>query len=84
MILIAELRDRALKCAIDCFDPVTEQILKPNQQRKTEVSGTGFVDDFQQIDGTATFLQRPRFDVAGAVDRKIALAPSLDVVGSNG
>ena len=29
-------------------------------------------------------LQRPRFDVAGAVDRKIALAPSLNVVGGDG
>jgi hypothetical protein len=43
---------------------VPEQILEPNQQRKTEVSGTRFVDDFQQIDGTTIVLQRPRFDVA--------------------
>ncbi len=64
MILIAELRNRTLKCAINCFDPVPEQILEPNQQRKTEVSSTRFVDDFQQIDGTAIVLQRPRFDVA--------------------
>jgi len=64
MILIAELRDRALKCAVNCFDPVPEQILEPNQQRKTEVSRTRFVDDFQQIDGTAIVLQRLRFDVA--------------------
>jgi len=64
MILIAELRDCALKCAINCFNPVPEQILEPNQQRKTEVSGTRFVDDFQQIDGTTIILQRPRFDVA--------------------
>src|SRR6266496_1382637 len=56
LIAIIEFSDRALKCAIDRFDTVPEQILKPNQQWKTEVSGARFIDYCQKIDGTATVL----------------------------
>src|SRR5204863_9628791 len=51
LIVITEFRDRALKCAIDRFDAVPKQILKSNQQWKTEVSGARFIDYCQKIDG---------------------------------
>jgi len=56
VIAITEFRDRALKCAIDRFDAVPKQILKSNQQWKTEVSGARFIDNCQEINGTATIL----------------------------
>src|SRR5882724_12362419 len=56
LIAITEFSDRALKCAIDRFDAMPEQILKPNQQWKTEVSGARLIDYCQKIDGTAAIL----------------------------
>src|SRR5437016_12471227 len=56
LIVITEFSDRVLKCAIDRFDAVPEQILKSNQQWKTEISGARFIDYCQEIDGTAAIL----------------------------
>src|SRR5439155_9985590 len=56
LIEITEFSDRALKCAIDRFNAVPEQILKSNQQWKTKVSGARLIDYCQEIDGTAAIL----------------------------
>src|SRR6266478_9079413 len=56
LIEITEFSDRALKCAIDRFNAVPEQILKSNQQWKTKVSGARLIDYCQKIDGTAAIL----------------------------
>src|SRR6266496_1606911 len=56
LIEITEFSDRTLKCAINRFNAVPEQILKSNQQWKTEVSGARLIDYCQKIDGTAAIL----------------------------
>ena len=61
-----------------------QQILKPDDERKTEAALPRFVYDFENVDRRRPFLQRPHLDVAGAVDREITGAPAIDVVGGDG
>ena len=48
LVLITELLHSGLKGAVDRLDPVAQQILKPDDQRKTETARTRFVDHLQQ------------------------------------
>src|SRR5438477_6867705 len=77
---VAELGDRVLKREINRLDPVAEQILKSDDQRKTESAITGFVYDFENDDAAAIFLKWLGNDVAFRVDGKISAAPTIDVV----
>src|SRR5207245_11122338 len=61
-IFVIELSYRILKRAVDRLDAVTQQVLKPNHQGKTEVSRACLINYCQQIDGPTIILQRPRFD----------------------
>ena len=83
LILVAELRDRVLKCAVDRFDAVPEQILKPDDQRETQTAIARFIYDFENVDRAAVFLQRLGDDVAGWVDSEITAAPAIDIVGGD-
>ena len=53
LILVTELRYRLLKCAVYRFDTVTEQILKSDDQRKTQTAVARFIYDFQDVDRAA-------------------------------
>src|SRR5882724_3720954 len=55
-VTIAELRNRRLKDTVNRFDPVSQQILESDYERKTEVARARFIDNLEQIDGTAVFL----------------------------
>ena len=81
---ITELCHRGLKGAINRFNPVSQQILKPDYQWKPKASLARFVNNFEKIDTAAIFLQRLRFEVAQTVDGKVTVAPSFHVVGGNG
>src|SRR5438034_6715940 len=58
LIVITELRHGALKRAVNRFEAVPQQILKPDQQRKPEASRARFIHYFQDVDGAAVLLQR--------------------------
>src|SRR4029453_4591638 len=83
-VAITELRNRLLKDPVNRFDPVPEQILESDYERKTEVTRARFIHDLEKVDGTAVILQRLRLDVARTIDRKVTIAPSLHVVGGDG
>src|SRR6266446_5942984 len=83
MIFITELGDCSLKCAVDRFDPVPEQILKPDDEREAEATIPRFVYNFENIDRAAFFLKGTHLDIAGAVDREIAGAPAIEIVSGN-
>src|SRR5947207_139710 len=83
MILITEFGYGILKCVVDRFDPVPEQILKPDDEREAKAAIPRFVYDFENIDRAAFFLKGAHLDIAGAVDREIAGAPAIDIVSGN-
>ena len=60
---------------------MAQQILKTNDERKTESARPRFVYDFENVDGAAVFLERVGDDVAVRVDREISAAPAIDIVG---
>ena len=60
-----------------------QQILKPDDERKPEAALPRFVYDRENIDRAAFVLERPHFDIAGAVDREVAGAPAIDIVSGN-
>ncbi len=63
-VAITELRNRRLKDTVNRFDPVPQQILESDYERKTEVARARFIYNLEQVDGTAVFLQRLCLDVA--------------------
>src|SRR6202023_1482458 len=67
MVLVAELLDRLLESAVDRFDAVPQQILETNDERKTESAIARFVDDVEDIDRAAFFLERADLRVACGV-----------------
>ena len=81
--LVTELSNRVLEGAVDCLDAVSEQILKADQERKTEAALARFVYDFEDVDRPAVFLEGLGNDVARAVDCEVTAAPALDVVSGN-
>jgi hypothetical protein len=62
-IAITELGHRGLKGAINRFDAMPEQILKPDYQRKCEPTLARFVYDFEKVDATAVLLEWTGLDV---------------------
>src|ERR1044071_10269718 len=80
IILVTELGNCILKCPVDRFDPMPEQILKPNDQGEAETAIPRFVYDFENIDCAAFFLKGAHLDIAGAVDREITGTPAIDIV----
>src|SRR5437016_974033 len=61
-IFVIELSYRILKRAVDRLDAVTQQVLKPNHQGKTEVSRACLINYCQQIDGPTIIAQVPLRD----------------------
>jgi hypothetical protein len=45
-----------LKDTVDGFDPMPEQILESNQERKTEVTRARFIHNLEQVYETAVIL----------------------------
>ncbi len=84
MVLVTEFRHRVLKRAVDRLDAVTQQVLKPDDEREPEAAIARLVYDFENIDRAAFFLKGAHLDIAGAVDREVAGAPAIDVVSGNG
>ena len=85
-VVVAETEfvDRALEGAVDGFNAMPQQILKTNHERKSEAARPRFLHDFENVDRSAALLQRPHFDVARGVDREVAGAPAIDIVGGDG
>ena len=83
--MIAEFGDRVLKGAVDRFDAVPEQILKPDDERETRgrASRASLTTSRMSI-AAAVFLKRlaPRHCLR--VDREITAAPAIDVVSGDG
>src|SRR4029077_2320627 len=83
-VAVTELAHGSLKRAVNRFDSVTQQILKPDDKRETEPPIAGLIDNGKDVDGAPVFLQRPRHDVAGAINGKVIATPSIDVVSGDG
>ncbi len=84
LVAITELLHRGLKGAVDRLDPVAQQVLKPDDERKTEAALARFVDHLEHVNRAAGILQWLRHDVPGAVDREVAAAPAVDIVSRDG
>ena len=64
LVAITEFRNRCLEDTVNRFDPVPQQILESDYERKTKVARARFIYNLEQIDGTAVILQRLCLDVA--------------------
>src|SRR5947199_2511868 len=80
---IVEFGDRVLEREVDRFDAVTEQILKANDERKTETAGAGFIYNLENIYAAAIFLKRFRINVAFGVDGEITATPAITILSSD-
>src|SRR5262245_2230556 len=81
---ILMLSDRLPERAIQPFDTVAEQILKPNEQRELEAAVAGFANHSHHVDTHALLAKRRDGDVSCTVDGEIPHAPSIDVVCRDG
>ena len=50
LVAIAELLHGGLKGPVDRLDAVAQQVLKPDDERKTEAAPARFVDHLKQVD----------------------------------
>ena len=80
LALKIKFRDGVLKCLVNRFDAMPENILKPDEQRKFQAATLRLLDDIGDVHARARVLQRLGDDVAGVVDVKILRAPAGDVV----
>src|SRR5207237_7833124 len=80
LALITELLDRIAEGLIDRFDAVADDVLKTNQQRKFQSAASCFLDDVDELDTGAGFLQGSGNDASGVVDVEVFRAPTLDVI----
>ena len=83
-LLVTGLGDGAGKRAADRLHAVAQQILEPDDERKAETLFARLVDHIHHVDGRALVEQRRDLGVAPRVDRKIARAPTVDVIGGSG
>src|SRR5205807_6703484 len=81
---IIKFRDRGFKGPVDTLAAMTKKILERNDQWKTETARARFVDHFKNVNRAAAFLYRFGNDVAVGVNRKIATAPTFQVLGRFG
>ncbi len=84
LVPIAEFSDRRLKCPIDRFHAMPEQVLKPHDQREPKAARPRFIHHFEKVDRAAIFLKWFGDDIAIRVDREITASPPIDVVGGDG
>src|SRR5437868_6617541 len=84
MLLVTEFLDRLLECAIYRLDAVAEQILEAKNERKAEAAIARFVNDFENVDSAAFFLERADLRITGSVDREVTSSPAVHVVSGNG
>ena len=84
VVAIAELGDRRLKCAIDRFHAVPEQVREPHDQRETKAARPRFIHHFEKVNRAAIFLKWFGDDIAIRVDREITASPCIHVVGGDG
>ena len=80
---ITELSDRGLECEVDRLNAVTKQILKPDDEWKTESARARLVDNFEKVDAAAVFLKRFGNNVAFSVNREITAAPAINIVSGD-
>src|SRR5207245_10354232 len=78
--LIAELLDRIPESKVHRFHPVPKNILKSNQQRKSQHTPLGLLDHIAQIDMRASLLQWPCDNMPGFVDIEVLRAPILNTI----
>src|SRR5205814_6601542 len=78
--LITELADGILKGAINRFHTMTENILKPNEERKFEPASFRLLNDIGQVHRSTRILQGRGDDMACFVDVKIPGAPAVDII----
>src|SRR5262249_28605133 len=84
LAFVVVLRDRVLKREVNRFNPMTKQILEPDDERKTQAARARFAYHFENINAAAGLLERCGDHVAFSVDRKISTAPTIDIVSSDG
>src|SRR5436190_12747346 len=82
--LIAKFGDRSLKSAVNGFNPMTEQILEPNNDWERKTAGPRLTDHFHDVDRSAVILHRSDLNVAVAVNREIISAPAIHIVCGDG
>ena len=77
---VTVFRDGIAEGLVQRFDPVAQDVLKPDEQRKLQPARLGFLDHVGQIHRHAGVLQRSRHDVSLVVDVKILRAPAMNVI----
>src|SRR5947207_1051859 len=82
--LITEFGDRSFKSAVNGFNPMTEQILEPDNDRERKTAGPRFTHHFHDVDRSAAILHRSDLNVAVAVNREIIAAPAIHIVSGDG
>ena len=79
---VLKLRDRPPKCRVDRLHPVSQNVLKPDQQRKLKPSTSRLLDDVRQVYCHPSLLKGPRHHVPLGIDVIIARPPAINVVQS--
>ena len=68
------------KRLVDGLHPVTQDVLKPDEQREFQAARLGLLDHVGQIHRHAAVLLRHGYDVPRLVDVVILRAPAMNVV----
>ena len=78
--LVLVLADGALKRRVDVGEPLLDDVGEADEHRQADAAELQPVDEFLEVDRLADVLGRMHLDVAGRVDREVAVAPARHFV----
>ena len=83
-VLVLGLLDGVLERLVQLADAVPEDVGEAEEDRQLDAARLELVDQLLEIDVALAPLGRMDLEVAGLVDREVALAPVADAVGLDG
>ena len=72
--------NRPLEGGMQALEPVVEDVVEANQQRRGEVAGLQAVEQLHQIDRAAAITAGLHHHVAAGIDREVGIPPAVQAV----
>src|SRR5262249_12280831 len=73
-----------LKSAIHSLHAVAKQILKANNEWKSQAAFARFIHDFEQVNGASMFFEWFGDNIPRAIDRKVTVSPRIHIIQRDG
>ncbi len=83
-ILVFVFGNRAIECFAQMPQPMRKDVGEPHDQRRGELPLAQSLHNLVKVDFADLVHVGPHYDMAGVIDREVALAPSVDLIKVDG